>query len=96
MTRKEKDIAYKDEIVTKYAQKRGIFKKHASKDIEILLETLEELMVEHDAVMLKNFGSYNVRKRKSTKADKPETINVVFKAGAKLKKRLVEAKLTKP
>ena len=53
-------------------------------------------MVEHDAVMLKNFGSYNVRKRKSTKADKPETINVVFKAGAKLKKRLVEAKLTKP
>lgn len=95
MTRKDKDIAYKDEIVTKYAKKRGIFKKRASKDIEIFLETLEELMVDNDAVMLKNFGSFNVRKRKSTKANKPETINVVFKVGAGLKKKLIEVKLTK-
>ena len=85
----------KAELVAKVAEKTGFTKKDAEAEVNALVGSIEEALVNGDKVQLIGFGTFETRERKARQGRNPrkpgEVIAIdaskapVFKAGKALK-----------
>lgn len=63
----------KSELITLYAKSRGRKKKEAEEDVNFILNSIRDALVEGDKVMLTGFGTFDVRDRKEKRCLNPRT-----------------------
>ncbi len=89
----------KSELITAISEKTGTTKKEAEVQLNALIETITETLVNGDKVQLVGFGSFAPVKRAARKGKNPQTgeemkipskIAPVFKAGASLREAIAK------
>ena len=89
----------KTELVASVAEKAGLTKKDSEKAVNAVLAAVTESLQKGEKVQLVGFGTFEVRERKSRKAQNPQTKKEItipatkvpaFKAGKGLKEVVAE------
>ena len=91
----------KTELVANVAEKAGLTKKDAEKEVNALFSSIEEALVKKDKVQMIGFGTFEVKARAARTGRNPQTgdeikipasKNPVFKAGKALKEAVNKKK----
>lgn len=92
----------KSEFIKVYAKNAGLKKNEASKNVNCLLKTVEEVLLEEDKLSFVGFGNFEVRHRKGRvgrnprkpeeKVEIPARYSPVFTAGKNLKENVDESR----
>lgn len=94
------DTLTKAEIVENLIQKTGVKKVDAKKMVDFFFEFISESLSRGEDVKLSSFGNFEIQDKKARPGRNPRTKEdaqisarriVVFKPGAKLKKRLLDS-----
>ena len=89
----------KKEFIDMIADKASLIKKDAEIALQVVTESLTELLAKGDSIVLPGFASFSIKKRAARKGRNPATGKVIdipasnaisFKAGQKLKDAINE------
>ena len=89
----------KKEIVKKIAEQSGISRQVAREAVQLVFDGIRETLLEEGRIELRNFGVFEVKRRRARKARNPRTGGsvsvperrvVTFKAGEEMEQRINE------